>query len=202
MNKNSNETQFTDSTDKEISDYLKSLMVLPIEREIKNSSEQREKEFSEIRDIVSNFPTTGKIAGAVEAPLKRLLEKQLEEFKEEVKISENFVNLSENQEEIINLLCQLNEELKEELKINENFNKLSENQEEIRDSLKEFIPSLENFKTSIDTDIKEMKEKIFELENEIAKSKRKFSLYKFISLIAIFSVFGICLFFLILHFFK
>ena len=200
MNKDSNpnKTQITDTTDKEITDYLKKIMVTPLENKIDNFSEKIEEEFSKIEYIVNGLPTAGAIEGRVKDSVKRLLEQQ----SQKLKINENFNKLSENQKEIRDFLCQLNEVLKEELKINENFNTLSENQEEIRDSLKEFIPSLENFKTSTDADMKELKEKIDELENEIAKSKRKFSLYKFISLIAIFSVFGICLFFLILHFFK
>ena len=200
MNKDSNpnKTQITDTTDKEITDYLKKIMVTPLENKIDNFSEKTAEEFSKIEYIVNGLPTAGAIEGRVKDSVKRLLEQQ----SQKLKINENFNKLSENQKEIRDFLCQLNEVLKEELKINENFNTLSENQEEIRDSLKEFIPSLENFKTSTDADMKELKEKIDELENEIAKSKRKFSLYKFISLIAIFSVFGICLFFLILHFFK
>lgn len=170
MNKksNSNKNQDKDSTDIEIDDYLKRIMVSPLEKKIDEFSEKIEEEFSEIVSNVNNLPKAGTIAVCVKDSIKDLLEQQLEE-----------------------------------LEINDNFNKLHGNQEEIQAFLSDsLIPFLEEFRTSVDMDIKEIKEKIDRIENEMAKSKKEIPLYKIISLIVNFCVLGIGIYFILLHFFQ
>lgn len=167
-NSNSNKNQYVDSTDMEIDDYLKKIMVTPLENKIDNFSEKIEEEFSEIENAVDALPTAGAIEGHVKDSIERLLEQQLEE-----------------------------------LKINDNFDKLNGNQEEIKAFLSDsLIPFLEEFRTSVDVDIKEIKGKIDRIENEMAKSKKEFPLYKTISLVVNFSLLGIGIFFIFLHFFH
>lgn len=252
-NSNSNKNQDVDSTDMEIDDYLKKIMVTPLENKIDNFSEKIEEEFSEIENAVDALPTAGAIEECVKKSVERLLEQQLEELK----INDNFDNLNENQEEIKaflsdNLIPFLEEfrtsvdvdikEIKEKigsefsvirdivkdlpkvetiseyvensvkrlleqqlegLEIDSIFAKLKGNQEEIKEFLSNALtPSLQDIKSSADTDINFMKEKIDKLETEIAKSKREFSLYKIISFIVNFSVLGIGIYFIFLHFFQ